>query len=180
MKGGMMGKFLWVNLATGQIDVEKPDMSLYKDYLGGYGIGDKVLYEKLEPGIDPLGPENILAYLTGLLTGTGSLVSSRFMIVAKSPLTGGIGDANCGGHIGSELKKTGFDGIYFTGQSEKPVYLYVTDDAAELRDATEYWGMTTYETEEKLREVTDPKARVSAIGPAGERMSLLAAIVTAG
>ena len=178
MNGGFMGKFLWVNLTTGAIEVEKPDISLYKDYLGGYGIGDKILYEKLKPGIDPLGPENILAYLPGLLTGTGALVASRFMVVSKSPLTGGIGDANCGGHIGAEMKKAGFDGIYFTGQSEKPVYLYITDDHAELRDATSYWGMTTYETEEALREVTDPKARVSAIGPAGERMSLLAAIVT--
>ena len=91
MNGGFMGKFLWVDLTTKTITEEKPDDSLYIDYLGGYGIGDKVLYEKLKPGIDPLGPENILGFLPGILTGTGALVASRFMVVAKSPLTGTIG-----------------------------------------------------------------------------------------
>jgi len=178
MKGGFCGKFLWVNLTDGSISVEYPDISLYRRYLGGYGIGDKILFDRLKPGIDPLGADNILGFLPGLLTGSGALVASRHMVVGKSPLTGGIGDANCGGFMGAEIKKAGYDGIFFCGRAANPVYLYVNDSHAEIREAAAYWGLDTYDTEDKLREATDSKARVSCIGPGGERLSLLAAIVT--
>ncbi|MCL1976425.1 MAG: aldehyde ferredoxin oxidoreductase family protein [Firmicutes bacterium] len=178
MKGGFCGKFLWVNLTTGAIDVEYPDISLYRQYLGGYGIGDKFLFERLKPGVDPLGEDNILGFLPGILTGSGALVASRHMVVGKSPLTGTIGDANCGGFIGIEIKKAGYDGILFNGKAERPVYLFVNDEVVEIRDASAYWGLDTYATEDQLRKATKAKAKVSCIGPGGEQLSLLAGIVT--
>jgi aldehyde:ferredoxin oxidoreductase len=178
MKGGLCGKFLWVDLTAGTVAVETPDISLYRQYLGGYGIGDKILFERLKPGIDPLGPHNLLGFLPGLLTGSGALVASRHMVVGKSPLTGTIGDANCGGYMGTEIKKAGYDGIWFSGRAAKPVYLYVNDGQVEIRDAGAYWGLDTYDTEDKLRQATQTTARVSCIGPGGEQLSLLAGIVT--
>ncbi|MCL1905937.1 MAG: aldehyde ferredoxin oxidoreductase family protein [Clostridiales bacterium] len=178
MKGGFCGKILWVDLTDGTISVKYPDISVYRQYLGGYGLGDRILFSKLKPVIDPLGPDNILGFLPGILTGSGALVASRHMVVGKSPLTGTIGDANCGGFMGTEIKKAGYDGVFFTGRAKDPVYLYINDDRVEIRDASFCWGLDTYETEDKLRDATQAKARVSCIGPGGEKLSLLAGIVT--
>lgn len=178
MKGGFWGKFLWVDLTNGTVNIEPVDAAIYRQYLGGYGIGDKILFERLKPGIDPLGPDNILGFLPGALTGSGALVASRHMVVAKSPLTNTIGDANCGGYMGTEIKKAGYDGIWFTGRAAKPVYLYVNDEQVEIRDAAAYWGMDTYATEDSLRAATQAKARVSCIGRGGEMLSLISSIVT--
>jgi len=127
MIGGYMGKILWVNLSTGEIKAETPDESLYKDYIGGYGIGVKLLYDRMKPKADPLGPDNILGLVTGPFTGTPIPSGARYAAVAKSPITGGWGDANSGGFFGPYLKFSGFDGVFFTGVSKKPVYLLIVE-----------------------------------------------------
>ncbi len=178
MISGYMGKILWVNLSTGEIKVETPDDSLYKDYIGGYGIGVKMLYDRMKPGADPLGPENILGLITGPLTGTPIPAGARYAAVGKSPLTGGWGDANSGGYFGPYLKFSGYDGVFFTGISKKPVYLLIDEGKAELKDASHLWGKSAYETEETLEAQYGKQSRVVCIGPAGEKKSLIASIMT--
>ncbi|RKY66766.1 MAG: aldehyde ferredoxin oxidoreductase, partial [Candidatus Latescibacterota bacterium] len=116
MTGGYVGKLLFVDLSEGTISEEALDETLCRNFLGGYGIGAKVLYDRMKPGVDPLGPENILGFMTGPLTGTPALIGSRYVVVAKSPLTGGWGDANSGGYFGPALKQAGYDGVFFFGQ----------------------------------------------------------------
>ncbi len=180
MPNGYWGKILFVNLSTGQITVETPSESVYRQYLGGYGLGVHVLYERMPAGADPLGPENIIGFLPGLLTGSGAPFSGRFMVVARSPLTHGWGDANCGGNFGPALRGAGYDGLFVSGVSARPVYLYLDGDRAELRDATDLWEIDASETEEAIRNSTSSDVRVACIGPAGERRSLMAAIVNDG
>jgi aldehyde:ferredoxin oxidoreductase len=178
MAGGYMGKILWVNLSTGKITVEKPKAKLYKDYIGGYGIGARILYDHMKPGADPLGPDNILGLITGPFTGTPIPAGARYAAVAKSPLTGGWGDANSGGFFGPYLKFSGYDGVFFTGISPKPVYLLIDEGKAELKDAGHLWGKDAYETEETLEAQYGKQSRVACIGPAGEMKSLIASIMT--
>jgi aldehyde:ferredoxin oxidoreductase len=175
--GGYMGKILWVNLSTGVIDIETPDESLYRNYIGGYGIGARILYNRLKAGVDPLGPENIFGLLTGPLTGTPAIVGARYVAVAKSPLTGGWGDANSGGDFGPNLKFAGYDAVFFTGIAEKPVYLFIDNGKAELRDARHLWGKDTYETEDMLRAEHGKETCVSCIGPSGEKLALISCII---
>jgi aldehyde:ferredoxin oxidoreductase len=178
MQAGYMGKILWVDLTTGTTKVEKPKASLYKEYIGGYGVGARILYDRMKPGADPLGPDNILGFMTGPFTGTPIPSGARYAAVAKSPITGGWGDANSGGFFGPYLKFAGFDGVFFTGISPKPVYLLIDEGKAELKDATKLWGKDTYETEDTLMAEYGKQSRVACIGPAGEKLSLIAAIMT--
>ncbi len=178
MISGYKGKLLWVDLSTGKIKEETPDESLYKNYIGGYGIGAKLLYDRMKQGADPLGPENILGLVTGPLTGTPIPSGARYAAVAKSPLTGGWGDANSGGSFGPYLKFSGYDGVFFTGISPRPVYLLIDEGKAELKDAGHLWGKDAYETEETLENQYGKQSRVACIGPAGEKQSLIAAIMT--
>jgi len=180
MPHGYWGKVLFVDLSTGQVEVERPPEEVYRSYLGGYGLGVHVLYERMPAGADPLGPENILGFLPGLLTGSGAPFSGRFMVVARSPLTGAWGDANCGGNFGPALRGAGYDGLFVTGASERPTYLYIDDEQVELRDAADLWGLDAVETEQALRERLGSDVRVACIGPAGEQRSLLAGIVNDG
>jgi aldehyde:ferredoxin oxidoreductase len=178
MAGGYMGKILWVNLSTGKIKNEKLDKKICRDFIGGYGIGAKILYDRMKPGEDPLGPGNILGLLTGPFTGTPIPAGARYCAVAKSPLTGGWGDANSGGFFGPYLKFAGYDGVFFTGISKKPVYLLIDEGEAELKDANHLWGKDVYETEETLMAQYGKNSRVACIGPAGEKKSLIASIMT--
>ena len=178
MAGGYMGKILFVNLSTRKIKVEIPEESLYRDFIGGYGIGARILYDRMKPGVDPLGPENILGLITGPFTGTPIPSGARYAVVAKSPLTGGWGDANSGGFFGPYLKFAGFDAVFFTGVSKKPVYLLIDEGKAELKDASHLWGKDAYETEETLEAEYGKQSRVACIGPAGEKLSLISAIMT--
>jgi aldehyde:ferredoxin oxidoreductase len=178
MISGYMGKLLWVDLATGKIKEEKLDEKLCKEYIGGYGIGVKMLYDRMKPKADPLGPDNILGLITGPFTGTIIPSGARYAAVAKSPLTGGWGDANSGGYFGPYLKFAGFDGVFFTGISSKPVYLLIDEGKAELKDASHLWGKDAYETESVLEAEYGKQSRVACIGPAGEKLSLIAAIMT--
>jgi len=175
---GYMGKILWVDLATGKTTVEEPDDSLYKDFLGGYGLGAKILYDRMKPKADPLGPDNILGLVAGPMTGTPIPSGARYTAVAKSPLTGGWGDANSGGSFGPYLKFAGFDAVFFTGISKKPVYLLIDEGKAELKDASKLWGKDSYETEETLEAEYGKDARVACIGQSGEKLALIAAIMT--
>ncbi|MDP6776887.1 MAG: aldehyde ferredoxin oxidoreductase N-terminal domain-containing protein, partial [Candidatus Latescibacteria bacterium] len=177
MPNGYMGKQLFVELADSSIRVEEPDDSLYRDFIGCYGIGARVVYDNTRPGISPLGPDNMLGLVTGPLTGTPAFMGSRFQAVGKSPLTGGWGDANAGGHFGPRLKFAGFDDIFFTGIADDPVYLFIDSGKAELRDAGDLWGKDVYETEEILKSRHGGQTRVACIGPAGENLSLAACII---
>jgi len=178
MLGGYTGKLLLVDLSKGEIREEAPDARLYQDFMGGYGLGARILYSRQAGGVDPLGPENILGFTTGPLTGMrGMVMASRFTVVGKSPLTGGWGDANSGGYFGPYLKFAGYDAIFFRGISSKPVYLFVDNSRAELRDASHLWGKDSRETDEGLKAELGENVAVACIGPAGERLSLISGIM---
>jgi aldehyde:ferredoxin oxidoreductase len=177
MARGYMGKILNVDLTTGQIKEEALDEQLCRDYVGGYGVGAKLIYERMPAGADPLGPDNILGVLTGPCTGTQALIGSRFVVVAKSPNTDTWGDANCGGQFGPALKFAGFDGVLCSGMSEKPVYLLVEDGKAELRDAENLWGLNVAQLEETLKAELGDDIQVASIGIGGEKLSLSACVM---
>ena len=178
MANGYMGKILTINLTDGNIVAEALDDDLCRDYIGGYGIGAKLLYDRIPVGADPLGPDNILGILTGPLTGTPAITGLRFVVVAKSPKTaGGWGDANCGGFFGPHMKFAGFDGALFSGISPKPVYLFIEEGRAELIPADDLWGMGVSPLEDALAARHGEGIQVCSIGPAGERMSLSACIM---
>jgi len=134
-----------------------------------------MLWDRVPAGIDPLGPDNMLGMFAGLLTGT-PLFGQRWQVVCKSPLTGGWGDANCGGDFGGMMKLAGWDGLMFFGKAEKPVYLVIEDDKFELRDATDQWGQLAIDNEMMLKQRHGKKASVANIGPAGETLSLISGV----
>jgi len=171
------GKILWVDLTTGRWREEAVPKQVYRDFLAGLGLAAHYLYQRIPAGADPLGPDNVLAFVAGLLTGTGSLLTGRWMAAARSPLTGTWGDANCGGTFAPAIKQCGYDGIFFTGISPRPVYLYVGHGRVELRDAAGLWGKDTRETEDALHAAHPGKTlSVACIGPAGEKLSLISGI----
>lgn len=180
MTAGYAGKLLFVDLTTGSIQEEELDEEMARLFIGGYGIGARVLYSRMKPGVDPLGPDNMLGFTTGPLTGTGAFFSGRWTIVCKSPVTGGWNDANSGGFFGPELKKAGYDAVFVSGASKTPVYIYINNGKVEIRDASALWGLDAKETQEALEKVTDPKVRAAVIGPAGEHLSLVAAVMNDG
>ncbi len=177
MTRGYMGKLLFIDLSKGTCKEEALGEELCRDFMGGYGIGVKILYERMKPRVDPLGPDNMLGFLTGPLTGTPTMCSGRFVVVCKSPLTGTWGDANCGGDFGPHLKFAGYDGVFFSGASSKPVYLYIENGKPELKDAGILWGKDCLETEDILKKAHGKESSIACIGPAGEQVSLLAAII---
>ncbi len=177
MANGYMGKILFVDLAEKSCREETLSDEMCRDFMGGYGIAARILYERMKPNVDPLGPDNMLGFMTGPLTGTPTMCSGRFVVVAKSPLTGTWGDSKCGGDFGPFLKFAGFDGVFFTGNSEKPVYLFIDNGKPELKDAADLWGKDCLETEDILKSAHGKDASVACIGPSGEKLSLIAAIM---
>jgi aldehyde:ferredoxin oxidoreductase len=177
MHYGFMGQLLRVNLTDHKITIEEINQAWAKQYLGGAGLATKIFYEEVSAGIDPLGPENKLIFMTGPLTGTASASASRYSVVAKSPQTGLWGQANSGGSFGPALKKSGFDGIIFEGASPTPVFLQIIDGEALLLDASHLWGTCVPETEDALQDSASQKLTVAAIGPAGENLVTFAAIM---
>ena len=178
MSRGYTGRVLFVDLTKKLIKEEQLTDITYRSFIGGAGLGARILYERMSPKADPLGPENMFGFMAGLLTGTNVAMAPRSLVVTKSPLTGTWADSNAGGYFGHELKTAGYDAVFFSGISPKPVYLLVNDDKAELRDASGLWGKDTYETQDSLRqEIGDKSLRVARIGPAGESLSLLASVV---
>ena len=179
MAGGFVGRILKVDLRRGRIHTEKVEEAFYRTWLGGYGLGARMIYNDIAPGTEPLGPGSIIGFTTGILTGTFSPLGSSFTAVGKSPLTGTWGDSRAGGYFGTELKGAGFDAVFFYGRSDKPVYLWVNDGAAELKDASQIWGRDVVETEDMLREQhNDKRVQVASIGPPGEKLSLISCIIT--
>ncbi len=177
MARGYMGKILWVDLSRKKLKDEVLDEKLCRQFIGGYGISARILFSRQKAGADPLGPDNILGFATGVLTGTPALGGSRYMVVAKSPLTGTWGDANSGGYFGPHLKFAGYDVVFFTGISEKPVYLFIDNGKAELRDAARLWGKDSFETEDMLKAELGKDVEVACIGPSGEKLVLIAAVM---
>jgi aldehyde:ferredoxin oxidoreductase len=178
MMGGYMGKAAFVDLSAETVQVESLPESTCREFIGGYGLAARVLFERQPKRVDPLGPENILALAAGPLTGTKAPTGGRYMACGKSPLTGGWGDANSGGYFGSELKAAGFDAVFIFGTAAAPRLLWVADGRIEIRDAARLWGLDTIEAERAIqKELGDPKIRVAGIGPASERLSLISGIV---
>lgn len=178
MDNGYAGRIGIVNLSKAEVKEEKLDESMARDFVGGFGLGARIMFERQRGGVDPLGPENTLGFTTGPLTGTPTPTGGRHTVVCKSPLTGGWGDANAGGNFGAALKAAGWDAIFVTGVSSSPQYLLVTNDGLQLRDATHLWGKDTVETEDALaEELGEPTIRVACIGPASENLCLITGIV---
>ena len=173
---GWNGKILRVNLSTGETKIETFDEEFAKKYIGGRGFASRILWDELEPGIDPLGPENKLVIATGPLTGLTLPSSSKLVVAAKSPLTGGYGDGNLGTHFGIELKRSGYDAVIVEGKADKPVYLYIHDDQVEIKPADEIWGKGYYDTHEYLEKLYGKKAGIIGIGPGGENLVLFATV----
>ena len=172
------GKILRVNLTEGTVKSEPLNMEWAREYIGSRGLGSKYLVSEIDPMVDPLSPDNKIIWATGPLTGTMASTGGRYTVITKGPLTGAIACSNSGGYWGAELKMAGWDMIVFEGKSPKPVYLYINDDTAELRDAAGIWGKSVWETEEALKKAhQDPLVRVSSIGKAGENQVLFAAVV---
>ncbi|MCJ7800221.1 MAG: aldehyde ferredoxin oxidoreductase, partial [Polaromonas sp.] len=171
-------KILRVDLTAGTVTSEPLNMAWAQTYLGSRGLGSKYLVSEVDPKVDPLSEGNKIIWATGPLTGTMASTGGRYTVITKSPLTGAIACSNSGGYWGAELKMAGWDMVIFEGKSAKPVYLYINDDTAELRDADWLWGKSVWETEEMLKKgLQDPLMRVSSIGKAGENGVLYAAVV---
>lgn len=180
MPEGCNGKVLFVDLTSGSMKEESLPEEVYRHFIGGQGLGVRVLYEHIKSKAAPLGPDNVIGFVVGVLTGTG-VHGARFQVVAKSPLTGGWGDSNCGGSFAAKLKAAGYDGVFFSGTSPKPVYLFLNDGKVEIKDATHLWGKDTIETDEAIKEeLSDRRVTVACIGPAGEAKSFSAAILHEG
>lgn len=174
---GKIGKMLFVDLAKGKITEEPLTDELTLKYIGGYGLGAYILYTRQRAKVDPLGPGNMLGFLTGPLTGTPAITGNRYVVVGKSPKTLTWGDANSGGYFGPAMKAAGVDAVFFTGISKKPVYLALTDGKWELRDAAKLWGKDSNETDDMLKAKYGKQAVIACIGPCGERKNLLACVM---
>lgn len=170
------GKVLWVDLSKREVREEAVGEEVYRSLLGGYGLAAKFLFERMRAGVDPLGEENILCFAAGFLNGTGAWFCGRYMVAAKSPTTGGFGMANSGGSFGPELRRAGYDAIFFTGKADSPVYFYLEGERKEIRDASHLWGKDAYETDALIRKES-PKSKVACIGRAGEKLSYISGIV---
>jgi aldehyde:ferredoxin oxidoreductase len=182
MKGGFYmfgyrGTILRVNLTTGEIKKEQLDKNLAEKFIGGRGLATKLYYDEVGAKVDPFDEKNKIIIATGPLTGTIAPTGGRYMVVTKSPLTGTIACSNSGGFFGAELKNAGYDMIIIEGRAQTPVYLWIEDDVVEIRDASHLWGKVVSETTDELKKVSKEKSRVLCIGPAGEKLSKVAAVI---
>ncbi len=176
-KGGWQNKILRINLSDKEIKTEKLDKEDAKKYLGARGLGTKILYDEVDPEVDPLSSENKLIFAAGPLTGTASVSASRYNVVTKGPLTGAIAGSNSGGNWGPEMKYAGYDAIIIEGKADEPVYIVIEDDEVSIESAEEIWGMNTTEADRKLKEKHGRSFRSNSIGPAGEKEVKFASIM---
>ncbi|OGO10659.1 MAG: hypothetical protein A2Y93_11275 [Chloroflexi bacterium RBG_13_68_17] len=178
MSDGFARRILRVDLTTGSLEVEAPDETFYRKYLGGSAMGLHYILKEMKADADPLGPENVLTMMVSVLTGAPISGQSRMCANARSPLVDGIGDAQSGGFFPAEMRFAGFDGIVVRGRSPRPVYLWLHDGQAELRPAEHLWGKTTSQVDDLLKaELSDDKVEIAQCGPAGEKLVRLAAII---
>lgn len=174
---GWTGVILRINLSTGEIKKEPTNMNDAKLFIGARGLASKILFDEIDPTIDPLSPANKLIFAPGPLSGTMAPSMGRYDVVCKAPLTGLIAASNSGGSFGPQVKFAGYDLIIFEGAAEKPVYVWINDDKVEIRDAGHIWGKNVPDTTDALRAETDEDACVACIGPAGEKKVLFASIM---
>jgi aldehyde:ferredoxin oxidoreductase len=176
MPAGYWGKILRVDLTARKTSVEEPEEAQYRKYIGGSAMAAYYLIREIRPGIDPLGPENVFVVMASPTCGTPLSGANRYTVAAKSPLTGGYGESEAGGYFGPELKAAGYDGIIITGRSASPVYLYVKDGAAELRDASKFWGKVSGDVQDGIVAECEKGTRVLQTGIAGENLVRYAAL----
>ncbi len=175
---GYTGRLLFLDLTTGETEVRDLDETTAKNFIGGPSLGAKILYDEMPARADAFSRESMIGFVSGPTNATGALLGGRYTVVCKSPVTGGWNDANSGGNFGPQMRKAGFDGIFVKGISEKPVYIFVDSGRAELCDASRLWGKTVSETERLIREeLDDARLGMALIGPAGENLSNLAAVM---
>lgn len=174
---GWHGKLLRINLTTRKATIEDIPAQVCKDYIGGRGVAIRYLYDEVDPLVDPLSPENKLIFATGPLTATTAPTGNRYMAITKSPLTGALAHSNSGGDFPTWMKRTGFDLFIFEGKASQPVYVWVNEEQVEVRSAAHLWGKDVHETTDILLSETSPDAKVACIGPAGENLVLMAAIM---
>ena len=177
MTNAYMGKILRVNLSKGKIEAEDLREDWTQMFIGGAGLATRYLYDEVPKGVEALGADNKLIFMTGPLTGTASASAARYSVVAKSPLTGIWGHGNSGGSFGPALKRSGYDGIIFEGVSPQPVYLKIIDGQPELCDASQLWGKIVPETEDLIQQASEKKLTIASIGPGGENHVRYAAIM---
>ena len=175
---GWSGKILRVNLSKQKISVTDIDPAILKDFIGGRGLAIKILWDELPAGVDPLSPYNKLVFAVGPLSGMPLPSSGKMIVASKSPLTGGYGDGNVGTMASVHLRRAGYDAIVIEGRARKPVYLYIEDDKAEIRDAEHLWGLDTFTAEDKLIEEHGKNIGVLLIGPAGEHQVRYATVIS--
>jgi aldehyde:ferredoxin oxidoreductase len=176
---GWSGKILDIDLATGAVQTLPLDMAIARQFLGGRGLGARLLWDRVGPGVDPLSPENVLIFATGPLTASGAQTSNRFTVSTKSPLTGTVLDANSGGWWGMQFKRTGYDALIVRGRASSPVMIQITPDGVQILDASQLWGMTVFQVTQVLGQDNN-RRNVLCIGPAGENLSRMAAIMNDG
>ncbi len=171
-------KVLRVNLTGRTSQVEPLNMDWAHEYIGERGLATKYIMESMDPTADPMGPDNVLIFATGPLTGTMASTSGRYAVVTKGPLTGAIACSNSGGKFGAELKYAGYDLLILEGKADSPVYLHIVDGSVEILPADDLWGTTVWYTEEKLKAIhNDPQTKIASIGVAGERGVYFACVV---
>ncbi len=180
MPKGYLGKLLWVDLASEKHSTTTLDEATARAYLGGSGLGAKLIHGRLKGIKGPLDPSNLLCFMPGLLCGTVVPGANRTMVCALSPATNAWGEARAGGAWAPMLKYAGYDGVIFTGKAKKPVYVWIENDYVEIRSAEKLWGKGFFETDERLLQATHKDAIVAAIGPAGEKLSRMACVMFEG
>jgi len=168
---------LRVNLSTGQIRKEAVPEQMIKSFIGGRGVGSKLLMDNMDPKIDALDPRNPLIFATGPVTGTYAPTGGRYMVITKSPLTGAIACSNSGGYWGPALRYAGYEYLLLEGKAKEPSYLYIHDDKVEIRSAKHLWGKIVDDTENMIREETHPEVRVASIGQGGENLARTACVM---
>lgn len=168
---GVFGKVLFIDLNDYSYDTVDLSMGLYRNLLGGKGLGTHLLLEHTPAGVDPLGPDNCLIFTAGPLAGSSMPGSNRYGVFCKSPLTLGYLESYSGGNVAYTIKRTGYDAVLIRGASSKPVYLEVSESVVKFHDAEEIWGVDTYTAQDSiLTEVGVPGAQAVVIGPAGENL----------
>ena len=178
---GYIGKMLFVNLSNGDIEVRDLDEQDAKNFLGGAALGAKILYDEMPANTDWDAPDSIFGIVTGPLVGSGAFFGGRYTVVSKSPVTNAWNDANSGGFFAPDFRKAGYDALFIKGIAEKPVYIWIDNGKVEIKDASHLWGLTTLETEDALREeIGDKKINAALIGPAGENLSYISAVMNDG
>ena len=174
---GYIGKLLFVDLGDGTIEERPLDEAVARNFLGGPGLGAKILYDEMPAKTDVFAPESMIGFVSGSLNDTGAILAGRYTVVCKSPVTNGWNDANSGGMFGPMMRRSGYDAVFVKGISPKPVYLYINDGKAEIRDASALWGKTVQEVEKLIFAELGEKVCIAQTGVAGERKSFMAAIM---